>query len=1149
MAKAVKKSSPQKRKIKAIFITIAATLAALSILIAVLVVTQNKQGAYFQNPYSATTKVQYHAEYLGTVKRNVQTTMRDGGLATGYPKYGYTKNLTEEERIAVINENWNLCSIHTRIGSDGYPRNTYDSMDAQGRLLLNGEYVNRVLYKHTGADGLYFGNVSDDEPGIIKRVTLSPRGYNSYSVTGVYAPAGEVIKIQIPEEEMEATGGIRVHIGQALYNQKANNIWKARGLNRMPVILNTMVVNKNTATLENGVYTAYVGSFLGGPIYIHNTNSTVHVTISGAVRYPHFILGYTTEEEYAQNFASSAPMFDLEVRDFGVLHSGPKTYAQTLTYEQIYDAAILWEKISLVSTKRSSQGIVFLYDPFVAAGAAVAFPSQGSVNCPASWMGNSLNAKTFVTSGAWGNMHEYNHNFQGWGLPGGGEVTNNALNLVEYSLFTKISSARRLGSNNESMSGWNRYTSPSWAANQVCLGRENDLSIYATLLHAFGQDNFMNTVHSGGVDGYFNRWSELVHYDMSFFASLVGKPMSDAAVAAMQEKHYPVFVPVASVYQTGRSFVVDGVKKYSKTAQPYQIQYDTDYTIDLTRYTFTDGIYSSGSVALPNGFNFRVKSLSNPKYGKIKQVEEGKYVYTPDPKHLRSGEMIATIEIVKEDGAFSVLDVELVLEFEQSHEMNKTMLQRTTYFYSADSMYENASDAFDAAFEGFTNKIDADNVNPVQNSNTDVWYTLDAMPEDNSIVEVRGKLHADETAKYRIALRGRWNCALYISLDGGKEYELLGEYKGKEGVGNGTGTGFNAAPFKDYELHAGDWVYFKAVLVNGKAGNKAGFIGVGMGKFVPGMPIFDENDNLIGETEETVSVSYASAYRNSYEFPDTEFETDYFYTREYKYSYSDITTHTAGQEIIKDNCVFAEGWGHKLEHLVDGDDRTYMHSSYTPTTTKPVTVEAKLDCTLMANRMIFDGSHNSEASYLPKDFKVWLSMDGENWELAAEVEGSTMISNNWQVLVEFDKFYTFNYYRFEITASHSRYIALRKIIFQNYFLELTNGKHISPDSESVKFYGDWKIKSTFSSFGHVYVGEKRSTLEMEFEGSRLMVLSSSDFGKDFKVEIDGNQVSSIAIKKMDSPQVSFISPELKAGKHKVKIWCGGAANIDSFVIW
>ena len=31
------------------------------------------------------------------------------------------------------------CSIHTRIGSDGYPKGTYDSMDADGNLYLNGD--------------------------------------------------------------------------------------------------------------------------------------------------------------------------------------------------------------------------------------------------------------------------------------------------------------------------------------------------------------------------------------------------------------------------------------------------------------------------------------------------------------------------------------------------------------------------------------------------------------------------------------------------------------------------------------------------------------------------------------------------------------------------------------------------------------------------------------------------------------------------------------------------------------------------------------------------------------------------------------------------------------------------------------------------
>ena len=102
----------------------------------------------------------------------------------------------------------------------------------------------RQLYKHTTAVGLYGGDVADDEPAIIKEVTLRPRGYNSYSVTGLYAPAGEVIKIQLSEKDMEATGGITIHIGQALYNGKANNIWTAKNqMQRFPVILNTMVVN------------------------------------------------------------------------------------------------------------------------------------------------------------------------------------------------------------------------------------------------------------------------------------------------------------------------------------------------------------------------------------------------------------------------------------------------------------------------------------------------------------------------------------------------------------------------------------------------------------------------------------------------------------------------------------------------------------------------------------------------------------------------------------------------------------------------------------------------------------------------------------------------------------------------------------------
>ena len=85
---------------------------------------------------------------------------------------------------------------------------------------------------------------------------------------------------------MKATGGLTIHIGQALYNGQSNNIWTAKNqMQRFPNVLNTMIVNKNTATFENGVYTAYVGSFVGGPIYIRNETVTYTATISGGVAY------------------------------------------------------------------------------------------------------------------------------------------------------------------------------------------------------------------------------------------------------------------------------------------------------------------------------------------------------------------------------------------------------------------------------------------------------------------------------------------------------------------------------------------------------------------------------------------------------------------------------------------------------------------------------------------------------------------------------------------------------------------------------------------------------------------------------------------------------------------------------------------------
>ena len=59
---------------------------------------------------------------------------------------------------------------------------------------------------------------------------------------------------------------------------------------------------------------------------------------------------------------------------------------------------------------------------------------------------------------------------------------------------------------------------------------------------------------------------------------------------------------------------------------------------------------------------------SQPKNGTITAIDDYNFKYIPDKKEMSSGQMLVTLEITKKDKAFKVDDVDLILEFEQSHE-------------------------------------------------------------------------------------------------------------------------------------------------------------------------------------------------------------------------------------------------------------------------------------------------------------------------------------------------------------------------------------------------------------------------------------------------------------------------------------------------
>lgn len=1204
----------------------------------------------YDTKYETNTQVGYSSRVIGEVERVIPQKTRDEGLGA-YPKYGYTLSTVIGEdankkamRQALIDESDYLTAYGTRnnSGNGNNGDGSYTWMDKDGYLYsgttaepvaaVDTKGKPRRLYKHSTAVGMYyegFGGtptLSDEEPAIIKEVTIRPRGYGSYSVTGVYAPAGEVIKIQISEADMNATGGITIHIGQALYNGQSNNIWVAKGqMQRFPNILNTMNVNKNTATLENGVYTAYVGSFVGGPLYIRNTIASFTATISGGVAYSHFILGVTTKEEFEKNNQSTAPYFDLEVWHNGVLHSGPKYFARNFTYDQLYDAAVLWDKVASVTTTNSNQGIVFLYDPFVAAGAAVAFPGRSSVNCPAGWMSGSLNYNSIVSSGSWGNFHEYHHNFQGYGVGNGGEVTNNGMTLVSYALFTKISANRGIsGYGGQGLGGWNSYTSATWALNEVLKISDGDpntspsngnqgLTLYATLLHNFGADNYIQAKvnqQKGGYGqtygGYMKAWEQQTHNDMTYYFKDILQGVTQEKADEIHNAAYTsMFVPVSSVYQTGRSYKFDGQTKYFKTMQPYVIPYDDSFNLDLRKYDAPSGQYAKGSIVIPNGFTYTIKSVQpvNSK-GQIEKIDDFIYKYKFSGEDKLSDEIKVTLGVTKDDGAFTVDDIELIVQLERSHETQKMTLERTVYFYDEANMYSDAVEAYEANFAGYKDTPQTRNhSNPTQNCNTDIWLVSpgfeskfpNATPEqmmannNNSVHVIDGKLYFENAGKYRIYLRGRKNCAVYYSLDGGQNYQLgakVTDGKGDKFYVNDQNTYF------DVDLSEDSWVYIKEVLIV-KTANSS-YIGLGYGAWTKPMftmveKYFDAKGNEVSSPEaegyhhtEThyydyqghevteseansaslmapTGASYVNAYRRNYEFPDnTGFKTDYFYKRAYNYNYTDnkLLGNSDKKIVTASGMSLSTSWGAgygSLSVILDGvtgsGGNMQLHSSVAPSAAKPFTFVIDLGEVCTANRFVFYSQGGRADPQFPKAMNLYASMDGQTFNL---IESYADLTHSGSTLtIDFDET-EMRYYKFEITQSTGSYIIIREVQMWHVFEINGDGANvINPnDGEKVTLTGDWKSVLCPSTYGRVLVGKSGDKVNFSFTGTRLAVLSSNSYGKNFEVYIDGHKINSIDLKEQNGAYgFAYVSQKLTSGTHNVEIRCTGETNIDTFTAY
>ncbi len=530
-----------------------------------------------------------------------------------------------------------------------------------------------LMKKHPAADRQY-GEIPVEDNAVRKRIVTDPEykdptgGIKKYYLTtGLYLPAGEVATVKVKGlkagERLKLFTGLQQSIAWAVdfttfdrliieESQKENPDYES-----LPVNVHGHIKNSNVEIAyqmanfymseNNREYK--IGCIYGGALYIDcsTVSGAVEIEITGCVETPHFILGVTSVDEF-ENHLRNAPglLCTLDVEN-GQLIGPANAMRQT---DDILKVAYMWHSnfainVSLLGRFYSYPNVL-RYDTFVPAGAAVALSGQDSA-MPSSNMYNCLNFQNLKKKGEWMTLHELGHQHANQGAFGKvfgmetgveGEVRNNAMILLNYALTCNINPNQTSGVEHGEythpynsllsvINGKNRFEDYSNAGGDPfwCLG------LYSVLLHQFGPEKFIEYLYSHSEVKNYNevqtgtnrsefayRLSVVYGYDFrdflnNYFSANITNEMFSAQQIEKMGK-LKKFVPIACKFSNG---VGD-----SRSAGAHIVS-----GITSTDFEFNNNIISTEE--------FKIVSVSKPKYGTLKKVTDTKYTYTP-PKKLTS---------------------------------------------------------------------------------------------------------------------------------------------------------------------------------------------------------------------------------------------------------------------------------------------------------------------------------------------------------------------------------------------------------------------------------------------------------------------------------------------------------------------------------
>ncbi len=1107
----MKKKNLSKSHIKISVLLITVVFSSL-----ILLTACQSAGVQFAVNDNVYKKARSYSEILDTVERTIPA-VTDGGLDY-YPTY--TNILTDPTQIAqVAAENKSIHDFAT-LDIDGVMSGAVDQSN-------NG----KKMTKHSAADSSYNGYIPDDAAAVAKKLYINPYT-EAMNLTGLYAGAGEVITVVLPDYVV-AAGGVRISIGSLFHvDNKAKYDEVGYNYNNIPTTgaeYNRMPNMAKTFDLTEKVN--YIGNPLGGPLSVavlgDTKNKPCNITIIGAMESPDYILGATSEAEW-DKLIKDAPGLYVNVQAGDYRMSMPKSEVIGISGESMRLSAEFWSKAIKLSGDMSPQtndqygdvGINhMLFDQYSEKNEAYAYLGQYHSVAPVSWARGALNYDLIIKDGNWGNLHQMNYQHMGFGPETNSsvsEVINDAITAATYILHTNIAAGR---SENGGLSGSNWVTDYAASLNKLTgsMGSANaGLSMHATLMHAFGVDAYIKVApyttednisrDMTAAENFYMQFSLINGVDLTyFFEELCGFTLSDKVKSAVKAKDFKQFVPIATVYQAEHDGIATGREFLIPAGQNKEFNFNA-----------VDAAENAGYTASPSPFKFEIVRVSAPLHGElVESAIKGIYNYTPKSEQ-KSDEFEVTFKFTN-------------APFEVENTTVKIKLKQDSNGLSVDEWMGIDSQSIDNAI------VQAQSQTPNKEYNVNSSY-IDNSAE-NSLIKVDGKIIAPYTGTYTFMIRGDEQAVLKMGASIG---DLLSVARFDEYT---SSYDINKLESKyEVKLNAGDVIYFELWTIN-----KTGRGGVGLG-WIDRTPSSDIPQPSLSDTAmtgEVIDIPNSVIYNVN---------TDTTISERYLTDYNDNNGMSESQQItaksnIKVKSAPAAYQTDYADNMFDKyDDTVYKSKHRSISTDEPTDATIPLEIAFafdsqetfnqikITNSIYEKGSMNS--------YKVLVGNDMINMTQVSE--GNAPKTNKFNINF---KTVTANYIKILIYSVHSDdYISIADIKIGNGFETTT---FISHEGSDLQYYGEWQQDASGYFVNGAIMQTNDGTMEFAFSGTGVALYSKVgyEYGKG-QIRIDDGEWFTFDqySEQAEYGKMVFSVSDLEQGIHTVEIKNNedSMINIDYF---